>query len=400
MMANAPKTAAATPNRLAGAFAPTPEDVRPPHLNVLVLQGGGALGAYHLGVCEELAETGLSPDWVCGISIGAINAALIAGNPFGKRIAALQAFWERVSSGLAPAFDIPDGSARDLWSEGAALWIATTGVPGFFKPRFPPAKFQPSGTLGAISYYDTTPLRATLEELVDFDLLNDGPIRLSVGAVNVTTGRMLFFDSRGGPDHVRITADHVIASGSLPPGFPPVEIDGDWYWDGGIASNAPLQHVLDEGVEFDKNIFQVDLFPAEGPFPNSMLDAETRAQDIRYSSRTRLGTMQETALSPARLVVRRVLDSCHPNLDGLSEKDLAILRTFACEQHIEIAHIIYRDKAYSGKARGYEFSRPTMEAHRAAGRRDAKRVFCVRDWSKRPEFEGVRSIDVGLGKPN
>jgi NTE family protein len=377
----------------------TPVDRRPPHLNVLVLQGGGALGAYHLGVCEELASVGVPPDWVCGISIGAINAALIAGNPRERRIERLATFWDRISSGLVPGFAIPDGSMRELWSEGAALWIAATGVPGFFRPRFPPTRFQPPGTMGAISYYDTAPLRQTLDELVDWDLLNDGPVRLSVGAVSVTTGRMHFFDSKGGPDHCRLTADHVIASGALPPGFPPVQIGDDWYWDGGIASNAPLQHVLDEGISHDKNIFQVDLFPAEGPFPETLLDAETRAQDIRYASRTRLGTNLETALSPARLVVRRVLDSCHPDLDSLTDAEIETLRAFACEQHIEIAQIIYRDKAYSGKARGYEFSRPTMEAHRAAGRRDAARALALRDWRLRPAVNGVHCVDVGAETP-
>ena len=383
----------AKPNQTSAAS--TTEEQRAPHLTVLVLQGGGALGAYHLGVIEELAEFNVPPDWVCGISIGAINAALIAGNRPGERVPALIKFWELVSSSLVPIFPIPEGRMRDMWSDGAAMWIATQGVPGFFKPRFPPAKYATKGTPAAISHYDTQPLRETLEELVDFDWLNDGPMRLSVGSVSVTTGRMHFFDNKGGPDHCRITADHIISSGSLPPGFPPVKIGDDWYWDGGIASNAPLQHVLDEGAEFDKNIFQVDLFPAEGAFPETLLDADTRAQDIRYSSRTRLGTNLEMSLSPARLVVRRVLDSCHPDLDHLTPEEMQTLRTFACEQHIEIAHIIYRDKAYGGKARGFEFSRPTMEAHRAAGRRDANRVFCIRDWSARPTVNGVHSIDVG-----
>lgn len=377
----------------------TPADARPPHMNVLVLQGGGALGAYHLGVCEELARMDVAPDWVCGISIGAINAALIAGNRPGDRIPALVRFWETISSALVPIIDIPDGTARDMWSEGAALWIAATGVPGFFSPRFPPTKFQPHGSVGAISFYDTEPLRQTLDALIDWDYLNDGPVRLSVGSVSVTTGRMHFFDSKGGPDHCRITADHVMSSGALPPGFPPVRIGDDWFWDGGIASNAPLQHVLDEGTEFDKNIFQVDLFPAEGTFPETLLAAETRAQDIRYASRTRLGTNHEMALSPARLVVRRILDSCSPDLSLLTPDELEVLRRFACEQHIEIAQIIYRDKAYSGKARGYEFSRPTMEAHRAAGRRDAAKALAVRDWRLRPAVNGVHCIDVGADSP-
>lgn len=346
----------------------TPEAESPPHLTVLVPQGGGALGAYHLGVCEEIDALDIAPDWVCGVSIGAINAVLIAGNPPGRRLPALVSFWERVSAGLVPPFGLPAGPARQLWSDGAAWWIAATGVPGFFRPRFPPARLQPPGSLAAISHYDTEPLRETLDELIDWDQLNEGPIRLSVGAVSVTTGRMHFFDSKGGADHCRIGADHVMALGALPPAFPPVRIGGDWFWDEGVASNAPLQHVLDEGTEFDKNIVQMDLFPAEGPFPETLLDAETRAQDIRFASRTRLGTNHEVALSPARQVVRRMLARCSPDLRKLSAAEPAVLRRFACEQHIEIAQIIYRDKAYIGKARGYEFSRPTMEAHRAAGR--------------------------------
>ncbi|MFN3590838.1 MAG: patatin-like phospholipase family protein [Thermaurantiacus sp.] len=363
-------------------------------MTVLVLQGGGALGAYHLGVCEELATLDLAPDWVAGISIGAINAALIAGNRPGERLQAMATFWDRVSHGLFADFFMPELLEQNLWSEGAALWTATTGVPGFFKPRFPMPKFQPAGSMGAISYYDTAPLRETLMELVDFDWLNDGPMRFSVGAVSVTTGRMHFFDNRGGPDHCRITVDHVMASGALPPGFPPIEIDGDWYWDGGVASNAPLQHVLDEAEDRDKNIFQVDLFPAEGPRPATLLDAEIRAQDIRFSSRTRLGTNQNTELSGVRAIIREVIESCHPDLDKLPPERRRELERFAREPCIDIVQIVYRDKAYTGKARGYEFSRRTMEAHRAAGRRDASRVLAIRDWREPPASCGVHEIDV------
>jgi NTE family protein len=363
-------------------------------MTVLVLQGGGALGAYHLGVCEELARLGLAPDWVAGISIGAVNAALIAGNPPGRRLAAMARFWERVSRGIPGGLVPSDLIDQDLWSEGAALWIAGTGVPGFFRPRIPHPKLQPRGTMGAISLYDTAPLRDTLHELVDFDLLNDGPVRFSVGAVSVTTGRMHFFDNRGGPDRCRITADHVLASGALPPGFPPVEIGGDWYWDGGIASNAPLQHVLDEVDDRDKNIFQVDLFPAEGPRPATLIEAEIRAQDIRYASRTRLGTHLNTELSGLRALIRQVLDACHPDLARLSPAQRAELARFAREPRIGIVPIVYRDKAYAGRARGYEFSRRTMEAHRAAGRRDAAHVLSLRDWRLAPSSCGVHEIDI------
>jgi NTE family protein len=223
-------------------------------------------------------------------------------------------------------------------------------------------------------------------------------MRFSVGAVSVTTGRMHFFDNRGGPDQCRITVDHVMASGALPPGFPPIEIDGDWFWDGGVASNAPLQHVLDEAEDRNKNIFQVDLFPAEGPRPETLLEAEIRAQDIRFSSRTRLGTRLNTDLSEVRAVIRDVLESCHPDLARLSPERRAELERFAREPKIDIVQIVYRDKAYTGKARGYEFSRRTMEAHRAAGRRDASRVLSLRDWRQPPATCGVHEIDVTAGK--
>ncbi len=383
----------------ADAGGPAPQvDGRPnpasPCMAVLVLQGGGALGAYHLGVCEELASRDLAPDWVAGISIGAINAALIAGNPPGARIPALVRFWERVSSGLFADYLLPQLFDQALWWEGAALWTAATGVPGFFTPRFPLPRFHKPGTPGALSYYDTTPLRETLEELVDFELLNDGPIRVSVGAVSVTTGKLHFFDNRGGPDHCRITARHVMASGALPPGFPPVEIGDDWYWDGGIASNAPLQHVLDEAGNRDKNIFQVDLFPSEGPRPQTLLDAEIRAQDIRFSSRTRLGIRHNTGLSGVRALVRELLETCHPELDRLAPERRAELERFVHEPRVDIVPIVYRDKPYAGKARGHAFSRRTMEAHRAAGRRDAARALGLRDWRLPAATCGVHEIDI------
>ena len=216
---------------------------RPAERCILVLQGGGALGAYQGGVYEALAGASQTPTWVAGISIGAINAALIAGNPPERRVARLREFWDSVSTlpcgvALPP---LPDGIAsigrtRDLLNESNATIAMLFGVAGFFQPRVPAAPFQPPGTLAAISYYDTEPLRRTLEEMVDFDLINSGAVRLSVGAVNVKTGNFLYFDS----SERKIDVHHVMASGALPPGFPPVEIDGEFYWDGGLVSNTPL----------------------------------------------------------------------------------------------------------------------------------------------------------------
>lgn len=368
---------------------------RPDPLSVLVLQGGGALGSYHLGACEELALTQKAPDWVTGISIGAINAALLAGNRPGERIEAMIRFWERVSGGLAPIFDPPDcGPLRDWWSESASLWAAMTGIPGMCHPRFPPTRLNPPGTVGAVSYYDTDPLRDTLNELVDFDYLNDGPMRISMGAVSVTTGNLHFFDNRGGPDKVWITAEHVMASGALPPAFPPVKIGDDWFWDGGLASNTPLQHVLDESPDTDKNIFQIDLFPAAGAMPQNMLDTATRMEDIRFSSRTRLNTNLNARLSTARQLLARLRDACDLENIGLSAEEQALLDKLCQEADVDIVQIIYRDKAHGGQAREMEFSRPTMEAHRAAGRRDVKRALARHDWQAQPGRGGIHSIDA------
>ncbi|MFA7440738.1 MAG: patatin-like phospholipase family protein [Sphingomonadaceae bacterium] len=363
------------------------------HLNILVLQGGGALGAYHLGVMEELDHIGLPPDWVAGISIGAVNAALIAGNRPRERVKALRRFWEIVSGDLVPLFPLPKaGPLRDLWTEAAAGWAAMTGVSGMFRPRIP--WLVPPGSPGATSLYDPEPLRETLLELIDFDYLNDGPVRLSVGAVSVTTGRIHFFDNRGGPDHCRLTVDHVLASSALPPSFPPVQIGADSYWDGSVASNAPLQHVLDELPFTDKNIFQVDLFPAEGDYPKNLYEAEMRQQDIRFSSRTRLGTSLNAELTPVRRMVRHLVERCDSNFSALTPEELTLLQKFAAEPRVEIVQIIYRDKAYAGLARTFEFSRPTMEAHRAAGQRDADRVCCIRDWRQGPTERGVQVTDA------
>ena len=224
---------------------------------ILVLQGGGALGAYQGGVYEVLTSSHRDPDWVAGVSIGAINAALIAGNPPARRLQRLREFWELVSSpvlgGLAPVLD---GDLRGAFNEASALRGVLFGVPGFFMPRIPPAGWHPRGTDGAVSHYDTSPLKRTLERMVDFDRINDGPTRLSVGAVNVRTGNFEYFDS----STRRLDARHIMASGALPPGFPPVEIDGESYWDGGLVSNTPLQYVLDQPAERRRVVFQVDLF--------------------------------------------------------------------------------------------------------------------------------------------
>jgi len=252
-------------------------------VDVLVLQGGGALGAYQAGAFEALFASGRRTEWVAGVSIGAINAALIAGNPPERRIPHLQVFWDRVSSAAASFAPSQDFLPRGVFNDLSASAVMVRGVPGVFRPRFPLAPFLPSGSPAASSFYDTSPLRDTLLELVDFDYLNRASIRFSTGAVNVETGNMTWFDNT----KQTITPEHVMASGALPPGFPAVEIDGQSYWDGGLVSNTPLQYVFDEHSDEDLCIFQVDLFSAHGKAPDSVWEIEARAKDIRFSSRTR-----------------------------------------------------------------------------------------------------------------
>src|SRR5689334_21042642 len=267
---------------------------RPPFECIaFVLQCGGALGSYQAGVYQALAEANLHPDWIAGISIGAINSALIAGNSPGKRVERLRDFWEAITT---PPFGMPDlpwfplkGEFAHSVANQARSWGALLGgASDFFKPRVPPPYFQPRGTLEAISYYDVAPLRATLERLVDFDLINADAMRFSVGAVNVRTGNFVYFDN---VTH-QIGPEHVMASGSLPPGFPATEIEGEYYWDGGLVSNTPLQWVLDTSPRKDTLAFQLDLWSARGDFPRNLLESEARQKDIRFSSRTRMATDQ------------------------------------------------------------------------------------------------------------
>src|ERR1700733_5584377 len=247
---------------------------------VLVLQGGGALGSYQAGAYQALCRHDFEPEWVAGISIGAINAAIIAGNDPEKRVARLKEFWEQCAAPVPWNPILKSDRGRTVFNEASAALIATFGVPGFFAPRIPPAPLWPQGSPQSLSYYDTAPLRKTLERLVDFDRINDLKTRLSVGAVGVTSGNFCYFDNVEFKKLGKtIGPEHIMASGALPPGFPSIEIDGEHFWDGGIASNTPLDYVLDEETVRDLLIFQVDLFSARGLLPQTMLEAAEREKD-------------------------------------------------------------------------------------------------------------------------
>lgn len=352
---------------------------------VLVLQGGGALGSYQAGVFEALSEAQLCPDWVAGISIGAINAAIIAGNPVGTRVKRLTEFWELVTSGVTAAAPTLGDGFRRQWNQMAAAMTMTQGAPGFFKPIWPPVVPWLKGPLG---YYDTAPLRATLERLVDWDLLNTGPTRISVGAVNVETGNFRYFDSRDewlGPEHI-------MASGALPPGFPPVEIDGQFWWDGGLVSNTPLEYVLESEQDADLLIFQVDLFPSRGPMPQTISEAEERVKDIRFSSRTRQNTDQNVRLNQARVAFHSLVAKLPPELQDSDE--VRLLSQVARENRVAIAQLIYRDKAWEGEAKDYEFSRATMAEHWLSGRHDVQKTIHDAAWLTQPLQLGTVVYDL------
>ena len=357
---------------------------------VLVLQGGGALGSYQAGVVQALQAAEVDPQWVAGISIGAINAALIAGNPPERRLERMRAFWEQATSG--PFFSPLAGFSpvRSLVNQMSAATIATLGAPGFFKPRFPGPMLAAQGTAEAISFYDTAPLRSTLERLVDFDRINRGETRLSIGAVNLCTGNSVVFDSA----KQAIGPQHVMASGALPPGFPPVWIEGEAYWDGGLVSNTPLQFVLDEQTSEDLLIFQVDLFNAHGPMPRTLLEADEREKDIRYSSRTRLNTEASLRTHRIKTALRALLDSLPPGHEGGS--DLSLLQEAARESAVTVVQLIYRKQPYEGGSKDFEFSRQTMTEHWASGVADVEHTLHrYPEIFSAPTDTGVRVIDAG-----
>lgn len=350
-------------------------------LRVLVLQGGGALGSYQAGAYQALCHHEFDPKWIAGISIGAINAAIIAGNPREQRIARLKEFWEMVSSSSPIAFAplLQDDHARSIFNEASANLVATFGVPGFFRPRFPGVSWWPSATPQSVSYYDTQPLRETLLRLVDFDRLNNDGIRLSVGAVNIETGNFEYFDNT----QRKIGPEHIMASAALPPGFPPVEIDGQFYWDGGIVSNTPLDYVLEQERSEDLLIFQVDLFSARGAIPATVFDAGEREKDIRFSSRTRMNTDMNRRIHNAK---RAVLALIAKLPDDLKDDPLvAELSEAARENTVTVVHLIYRSKTHEASSKDYDFSRLAMTEHWAAGERDVYQSMRHPDWLERPQ---------------
>ena len=358
--------------RSATAPAEVPRSSATPFPSVaLLLQGGGALGAYQAGVYEALAERGIEPTWTCGISIGAINSAIIAGNAPEQRVDRLRAFWELASGGsIGWGRWLPglatDAVVRGLINQFAAGGVAANGVPGFFAPRFPPPPLQPGGTPAATSWYDTSALKQTLEKLVDFHRINDKrAMRFSVGAVNVATGDFAYFDNA--TDTIR--PEHIMASGALPPAFPAVEIGGQHYWDGGMVSNTPLDWVLSARTELDTLVFQVDLWSADGSLPRDLASVAVRMKEVQYSSRTRAATDEFRTAQRLRAAFQALLKQMPAELAATPEARL--LAEASDPALYNIVQLVYRSPTYEGQSKDYEFSRQTMEEHWRTGYENA-----------------------------
>jgi NTE family protein len=353
----------------------------------LVLQGGGALGSYQAGVYEALATSEYLPDWVAGISVGAINAAIIAGNAPGYRVQSLRSFWEEIS---APTkfWPLAPGGFSAEWQHGvSALTALMFGQPGFFTPRPPQDWFSPDK---CVSYYETSALKRTLERLVDFDRINGTKaMRLSVGAVNLRTGHFANFDS----EEITIRPEHIMASGALPPGFPPVEIDGEQYWDGGLLSNTPLQYMVDYYPRRSRLIFQVDLFPAHGCVPTNLDEVHEREKDIRYSSRTMMSTNSLREKHDVRHAINELHKLLPPHLANTEQAKR--LYEHGCVTQMDIVQLIYRPIEPQGALKDFEFSRSTMEARWQQGLSDAGGTLDASPWlAPMPRDIGVRVSDV------
>ena len=384
--------------RVAGATTPGLEigpggHTRLPFETVaLVLQGGGALGSYQAGVYEGLAGAGIEPNWVAGISIGALNTAVIAGNPTQTRVQKLREFWETICrpAPFMSAVESLQGcaahssdAAHKVSSVFAAWSALVEGQRDFFVPRgIAPWLGGKQGVTHA-SFYDTSQLKSTLERLVDFDRINAGVTRVSVGAVTVRTGNFAYFDNTTGSARGRMRAEHFMASAALPPGFPAVEIDGEFYWDGGLVSNTPLRHVLEASPRRNTLAFQVDLWSAHGPLPDNVFEVQDRQKNIQYSSRTRAVTDFMADAQHYRRMLREVLERVPAKLRA-ADPWCRQAQQYACGRQYAVIHLVYQDKDWEGQSKDYEFSPQSMREHWSSGLLDIRRTLAHESWLELP----------------
>ncbi|CAB3791378.1 hypothetical protein LMG28688_03316 [Paraburkholderia caffeinitolerans] len=355
----------------------------------LVLQGGGALGAYQAGVMEGLSEARIPLNWVAGISIGALNTAIIAGNEPSMRVPRLREFWETICQpGFTPAMPVPiehalfsvSDATRSMLTAFQAASAAAQGQSGFFAPRVPTPLPWLANAPDRVSWYDTTPLKATLERFCDFGRINSGEMRVSVGAVNVADGNFVYFDNT----RTTLRAEHFIASGALPPGFAPVEIEGQFYWDGGVVSNTPLHEVLGASPRRDTLVFQVDLWSARGAVPQTLENVGTRVKDIQYSSRTRFVTDMLQREQRYRHLLRELLERV-PEATRESDRLCKLVESLACNKRYNVLQLIYQQQKFERGDKDYQFGRSTMRSHWEAGLSDIRRTLSQDTWLDLPD---------------
>lgn len=358
----------------------------------LVLQGGGAMGSYQGGIYEGLAQAGLRPNWLAGISIGAINAAIIAGNAPSRQVDQLQAFWRSICRPpflpatpvdylreAVPRLPPHVGSMMNAWEAWRAVM---EGQQGFFVPRTPSALGPWEHDPETASLYDTAPLKSSLEAFVDFDRINAGETRVSVGAVNVRTGNFAYFDNTEQP----LRAEHFMASGALPPSFAPVLIDGEYYWDGGLVSNTPLYQILQSNPSRHSLIFQVDLWSAVGLVPGNLNEVAIRQKDIQYSSRTRLVTDYMRQVQEYRSLLQEVMKNVPPAQQANApwyQKAMEL----AGDRRINVIHMIYRGKKCEEPYKDYQFGMLGMEERWANGLEDIRHTLQHPAWFAMPSAD-------------
>ncbi|MDH2434466.1 patatin-like phospholipase family protein [Pokkaliibacter sp. MBI-7] len=377
----------------------------------LVLQGGGALGAYHIGAFQALEEAGIQPDWISGISIGAVNAAILAGNPPELRLRQLDALWEAISRpDIYSAGQMRHAplAVQRYFNTLSALQAICFGQPNFFTPRFPNPWLLNDLTASQAGFYDTAPLLETLQALSNFELINqhfltpepaltdsddatpacalEEGVLLSLGATNVTTGELTFFNNW----QQEITPQHVLASGSLPPGFPAVEIEGQWYWDGGCVSNTPLEAILKNLPDRPLLVFMVDLWSAEGAAPTTMDEVSWRQKQIQYASRS---AAEITRVTHELNMCRSLQQAGVPH-----EVPVHLARYLKFGHSLDIVHITYCPGADEIASSDAEFSRTSIADRRAAGLRDMRAALEHAPWkSLRPRQKSASCHKVKSG---
>jgi NTE family protein len=338
---------------------------------VLVLQGGGALGAYQVGVYEALHQAGVDLNWVVGTSIGAINAAIIVGSPRAERLDRLTAFWRRVELG-----GVFDDITPWQWASAFRNMVATTvGVGGFYKPNSqvllnPFAKMAPSEA----GYYSIAPLKETLADLIDFDLVAKGLTRLTVGAADICTSEIVYFDSRA----IALDLRHILASGALPPAFPAVEIDGRHYWDGGILSNTPVEVVFDDNPRRNSIVYSVHIWNPDGPAPETMWQVESRRKDIQYSSRSATHIARQRQLHRLRHVITELAELL-PEAQR-NEPAVRALASYGCRTRMHVVRLLAPQLLYEDHSKDLDFSPSGIRQRREAGYADTMRMLERAPW--------------------